>query len=115
MGNFKELSVWKKSMDIISEIYIELQNFPKDETFWLSSQIKRSAISIPSNIAEWSDRKSDWDFRRFLLIAKWSSSELETQLIIAKNLWYITEEKLEYLSQKIEEIRKMLSWLISKL
>jgi len=115
MWNFRDLKVWEKWVALVEEIYIILLWFPKEEIYWIISQIKRSAVSIPSNIAEWYERNSSKDFIRFLLISKWSCAELETQLIISNKLWYITEEILNNLLEHLIEIRKMISGLITKL
>ena len=84
----KKLDAWKFSMDLVEKVYIITKNFPPDEKFGLISQIRRAAISIPSNIAEGSARKSDKELIQFLHIALGSLSELETQLIISKRLDY---------------------------
>lgn len=96
--DFKKLLVWKKSIELVDDVYLIVWWFPSNEVFWLSSQIKRSSVSIASNIAEWNDRDSDKDFRRFLLISKWSSAELETQLILSNNLWYLSKNDLYILN-----------------
>ncbi len=98
----KELDIWKESMDLVEEIYKMIKPFPKDELYGLSSQMKRSAISIPSNIAEGAARNSRKEYIRFLHIALGSLSELETQVIISKRLNFIdTEVELLDLINKI--------------
>ena len=109
MSNFKKLLVWSKSVSFVTEIYKVLSKFPQSELYGLTSQIKRSAVSIPSNIAEGSSNRSDKEFDRFLCIALGSSFELETQLIIAFNLEFINEETHFALSEKIVEIQKMIA------
>lgn len=111
--NYKKLIVWQKSIVLVKEIYLIILNFPKNEQYWLVDQIKRSAISIPSNIAEWHERNYNNEVIRFLYIAKWSAAELETQLIIAKELWFISEDNYEKIESILIEILKMLSKLIS--
>lgn len=111
-SNYKKLEVWKKSILLCKELYLLTQGFPKLETYWLSDQIRRAVVSIPSNIAEWSGRSSSADYSRFLYMAKWSANEIETQIYIAYELWYISDIEKENLEIKIEEILKMLSWLI---
>lgn len=113
--DYKELIVWQKSMDLVEEIYILLQTFPKEEMFALTNQMKRSAVSIPSNIAEGEQRNSDKDFVKFLFIARGSNAELQTQLYIALRLGYITNEQAEKAMDLCTEIAKMLNSLISKL
>lgn len=115
MGNFKELLVWQKSVHLVTEIYSFTKSFPKEEVYSLTSQIRRSSVSIPSNIAEGHSRRSTLDYLQFLKIARGSCAELETQLIIAKNLNYLTPEEFENLSGKTSEISKMLNAIITKL
>ncbi|PTT35626.1 four helix bundle protein [Chryseobacterium sp. HMWF028] len=115
MGNYKELFVWQKSVDLITEIYIVTAAFPKEELYGLTSQIRRSSISIPSNIAEGHSRRSTNDYLQFLKIARGSSAELETQLIISKNLNYLNPENFQILIEKTSEISKMLNVVITKL
>ncbi|OPC06178.1 four helix bundle protein [Elizabethkingia ursingii] len=103
----KDLKVWQESMDLVTDIYELVQNFPAEEKYNLTSQIKRSAVSIPSNIAEGAGRKSNLEFIQFLNIASGSLSELETQLEIAIRLKFITEN--EELLKKIIFIRIMIT------
>jgi four helix bundle protein len=107
MHNYKELKLWQKSIDLVTHIYGVTRDFPSNERFGLVSQINRSAVSIPSNIAEGAGRNTDKKFVKFLAIAHASSFELETQLIISKNLDYISPEKLMELSGLIAELQKM--------
>ena len=86
MHRFKELEIWKKSRKFCSEIYSATADFPADEKFGLTNQLRRASVSIPSNIAEGSSRNSQKDFSRFLEIAIGSAYEIETQLIIASDL-----------------------------
>ena len=115
MGNFKELLVWKKSIEFVTEIYEITAAFPSEEKFGLVSQIRRSAVSIPSNIAEGNARRSSADYIQFLKIARGSGAEVETQIIISKNLGFIEEVKSEELTSKITEIMKMINGLINYL
>ena len=105
----KDLDIWKRSIQFVTEIYEITKNFPKGEMFGLTSQIRRAAISIPSNIAEGAARKNKLEFIQFLHIALGSYSELETQLIIAGNLKYLEYDKL---SSELSMIGKMLVKLI---
>lgn len=107
MHKYKELKLWQKSIDLVTRIYLTTKSFPETEKFGLISQINRSAVSIPSNIAEGAGRNSDKEFLQFLSIAHASSFELETQLIISKNLNYLSVEELELLTIQIEEVQKM--------
>ncbi len=115
MYNHKDLHVWKKSIEFVTDIYRILQVFPKSELFSLSDQLKRASISISSNIAEWSARWSTKEQLHFFYIARGSCAEIETQLIIAKNLWFINDSDFEALNEKITIIGKMLTKLISSM
>lgn len=97
MSNYKDLIVWKKSIDLTKVLYEVIWKFPNTELFWLSSQMKRAAISIPSNIAEWYWRNWILEYKQFLWISKWSSFELETQIILWKELWFINNNDFEKL------------------
>jgi four helix bundle protein len=113
--SFNELIVWQKSIELVEQIYIITRDFPKDEIYCLTNQIRRSAISIPSNIAEGQARKTTKDFLNFLSIAQGSRAELETQIIIANRLGYIEDNKAEQLFSTLTEIAKMLFSLSSTL
>lgn len=113
MSNHKDLDAWKYSIDFVSEIYEITKKFPKEEIYGLTGQLRRSAISIPSNIAEGSARQSDKEFIQFLYIAIGSLVELETQLIIAKNLSYL--ETIDSQLNKIVVIRKLITGIINYL
>lgn len=102
---YRDLDVWKKSMEIVKEIYIITKNFPDDEKYGIVVQMRRAAVSIPSNIAEGSARFSDKDTSRFLDIAIGSIAELETQLIISKDLGYI--DNIEQILEKLKHINSM--------
>ena len=115
MKDFKALIVWQKSHSITLDIYKLTATFPKHESFGLTSQIRRSALSIPSNIAEGCGRFSVKEFAQFLIIASGSSSELEYQLLLARDLDYISEIDYEPVQTKLIEIRKMLNSFIQKL
>ncbi|WP_433627271.1 four helix bundle protein [Chryseobacterium cucumeris] len=115
MANFKELLVWQRSIDFVTEIYRTTEAFPKDEIYGLTSQIRRAAVSIPSNIAEGNSRRSKPDYVQFLKISRGSCAEVETQLIISKNLKFLNENEHLKLNEKIIEISKMLNGLINSL
>jgi len=115
MANFKELLVWQRSIDFVTEIYRTKEAFPKDEIYGLISQIRRAAVSIPSNIAEGNSRRSKPDYLQFLKIARGSCAEVETQLIISKNIGFLNEDDYLKLNQQIIEISKMLNGLINSL
>ena len=102
----KDLEVWKKSMDLVEDVYKLMKQLPENEKYGLISQIKRSSISIPSNIAEGAGRASTKEFIRFLDIATGSLSELETQLLLLERLGFCSTE--ENLTEEIQTIGKML-------
>ena len=110
--SFKQLTVWQKSIRLVKEIYRVTDKFPASEMYGLVSQMRRAAISIPSNIAEGKKRKTKKDFLQFLRIADGSAAELETQIIIAKELF----PKLDFSKavSLLEEIQKMLITIIKK-
>ncbi|NQT27463.1 four helix bundle protein [candidate division KSB1 bacterium] len=115
MQNFKELRIWQLGIEIVKATYHLTRRFPKEETYALSSQMRRSAVSIPSNIAEGFKRYHNKEFKQFLYIALSSAAELETQMIIANELNYITSSELETITQQIEQLNKMAHKLIQKL
>lgn len=112
---YKELTVWKKSMELVKEIYTLTKKLPKEEMYGLSDQMRRAAVSIPSNIAEGNGRKTDVEYARFLNISRGSECELETQLYICVMLNYLTENETEKAFELLSEIGKMLNTLITKL
>lgn len=113
--NFKELIIWRKSIDLAWEVYQAVSVFPQDERFGLTSQIKRAVVSIASNIAEGSGRNSDKEFIHFLGIAKGSAYELLTQLFIADKLGLLSYDSTDGLISKIEEVQKMIHGFQEKL
>ncbi len=113
--SYKDLFIWQKSMVLVTEIYSITKTFPVAEIYGLTSQLRRSAVSIPSNIAEGYGRNSTNDYKRFLQIAVGSLYELQTQIEIAFNLKYIEEQKhIEIIDLSIE-IDKMLYSIIQKI
>jgi four helix bundle protein len=115
MRDFRELVVWQKSHVLTLKIYKASQSFPRDELYGLTSQIRRSASSIPTNIAEGCGRSSDNEFHRFLIIALGSISELEYQLILTRDLGYLPVEQYESLQAKTNEVKKITITFIRKL
>lgn len=109
MHRFKDLEIWKRSRLFCSEIYNTTSSFPESEEFGLTNQLRRASVSIPSNIAEGSPRKSNKDFSRFLEITLGSAYEIQTQLLIAFDLKFVSEKELNNLSVELEEIIKMIS------
>ena len=112
---YEELIVWQKSMDITEMIYSLVKKLPMEERYDLSSQMRRAAVSIPSNIAEGQSRNSTKEFIHFLSIARGSKAELETQLLICIRLNYLTESEVKESQNLLGEIGRMLSALIIKL
>jgi four helix bundle protein len=110
-AHYKDLLVWQKAIALVTQVYVETKGFPREETYGLTSQIRRSAISIPSNIAEGQARLTPGEFRHFLGIARGSLAELETQLIVAQKLGLLTETA-SLLSQTAE-VGRMLSGLMN--
>ena len=115
INNHEDLKVWQESMILVTRIYDITKSFPNSETYGIVSQIRRSAISIPSNIAEGAARNHKKEFIQFLYISLGSLAELETQLMISLNLNYIDMKNLEEISNSIRYIRSMLSGLIKSL
>ena len=113
ISSHKDLVVWQVSMDLVTNIYLLSKNFPSDERYGLVSQMRRCAISIPSNIAEGAGRLSSPDFKKFLYYSLGSCSELETQVMISNKIGYL-EDTSELLG-KLNYIKSMLSGLIKKL
>ena len=113
--DFKDLHVWQKSMDLAAAVYKTIKLLPKEELYVLSDQIRRAAVSVPSNIAEGQQRSATAEYKRFLNIAKGSLGELETQLLLCVRLDYLTEEQTKPIIDQISEVGKMLHGLISKL
>jgi four helix bundle protein len=112
MSDYTKLEVWQKSRALARDIYKASESFPPDEKFGLTHQIRRAVVSIPSNIAEGEGRGSGRDRRSFILIARGSAFEVETQLFLAEDLRYISSEKAIELRQRASQIARMLSGLI---
>ncbi len=113
--DFRDLDIWKKGIEIVKDIYNIVEKFSKQEFYGLVSQIQRSAVSIPSNIAEGFNRFHNKEYKQFLYIALGSCAELETQIEIASELKYINDEKKKGILEKIKHESRMLTNLIKKL
>ena len=109
--SYRDLDVWRLSIELVKDIYQVTGKFPQVEIYGLTNQLRRAAISIPSNIAEGQGRNSFKEFRQFLAIALGSLAELETQLIIAKEIGYLTSAETDRLSISLDIIRKMIKAL----
>ncbi len=113
--DYRDLLIWQKGIAIVKEVYLLTQRFPQAEIYGLSNQLRRAAVSIPSNIAEGQSRQHTAEFRQFLHLALGSLAELDTQFIIAHELSYISQENLTNVGSQIIELRKMIYSLIKKL
>jgi len=115
MKDFRNLKVWEKAHQLALALYQITNSFPREETYGLASQIRRAASSIPSNIAEGCGREGDPELARFCIIARGSASELEYELLLARDLKLIQLKDYETLSEQTVEIKRMLTVLIQKL
>jgi four helix bundle protein len=112
MKSHKDLDVWKRSVELVTMIYIVTKNFQKEEIYGLTNQIRRAAVSIPSNIAEGAARSHSKEFIQFLFISLGSISELETQITISDNLKYLQITHSSKIQNELAELRKMILGLI---
>ncbi len=115
LSGYKELIVWQKSMDLVEEIYILTKDLPKDELYGINAQMRRSAVSVPSNIAEGHSRRYTKEFIHFLAVSQGSCAELETQLLICNRLNLLEEGQTERALSLCGEIGRMLTVMSSKL
>lgn len=115
MRDFRKLSVWEKAHLLAVAVYKVTSSFPRDELYGFTSQIRRACISIPTNIAEGCGREGDTEFKRFLQISFGSASELEYQLLLAKELAFLNSKEYENLNEQVNEVKRMLSSLIQKI
>jgi four helix bundle protein len=111
---YKSLDAWNTAMELVFEIYKLIDKFPMHEKYGLSDQLRRAAVSVPSNIAEGSARNTKKEFANFLYVAQGSLSELDTQLEIARGLGYITSDEFERIQEKMDRVGKMITGLIKK-
>jgi four helix bundle protein len=112
MKSHKDLDVWKRSIEFVTLVYRITKNFPKEEIYGLTNQIRRAAVSIPSNIAEGAARNHSKEFLQFLFISLGSISELETQIIISENLKYLQNSDSLLIQNELTGLRKMIIGLI---
>ncbi len=115
MQTYKDLTVWQKSIALVTQTYLLTEGFPKSELFGLTSQIRRSAVSIPANLAEGYARKHRKEYVQFVRIAYGSGAELETHLIISKNLKLADSSQIQEIQDMLDEVMRMLNKLISSL
>ncbi len=109
--SYRELVVWQKSIELAERIYAVSKRFPKEESYGLTSQMRRAAVSVPSNIAEGAAREGTGEFLQFLSTARGSLAELETQLVLAERLGYLPTAQVRELEKMCDEISRMLSGL----
>ncbi|WP_025765263.1 four helix bundle protein [Dyadobacter tibetensis] len=114
MKKFQELIIWQRSHELTLQVYRHSKSFPPNEIYGLTSQIRRSSSSIPTNIAEGCGRDSDAELCRFMIISMGSASELEYQLILSRDLGYLNLETFESLTNELTEVKKMLNSFIQK-
>lgn len=113
--SYKDLIAWQKSIDLVTRVYRCTKGFPKDEAYGLTSQVRRAAVSVPSNIAEGQGRLTTGEFRQFLGHARGSLHELQTQLVIARNLGYLSDAKTEELMECSVEVDRVVNGLLTAL
>lgn len=113
--SYRDLKVWRKGIDLAKAVYAMTGKFPKYEIYGLADQLRRSGVSVPSNIAEGQARQHTGEFRQFLHVALGSAAELDTQVVLAFELGYITNQEAEDIQERIVEIRKMTYALIAHL
>jgi len=113
--NYRDLIVWQDAIKIAKMVYKLVEKFPKHENYALADQLRRAAVSVPSNIAEGQARKAPGDFRRFLHIALGSLAEVDTQLILAQEFGYLSKEDIDPMDEHIQSLRKKLYALINSL
>ena len=113
--SFKDLEIWRKGIKLVEDVYVATKTFPKEELYGLTSQMRRSAVSVPSNISEGFARFHNKEYRQFLYMSLGSCAELTTHTIIASRLGYIRKDAANAMAQEIEEISKMTMGLIKKL
>lgn len=115
LKSYKELVVWQKAVELVAEVYAATAQFPREEIFGLTSQLRRSAVSVPSNIAEGQGRATKGEFVQFLANARGSICELETQILIARKLGYLSPEGEQILASRTTEVARILNGLQTSL
>ena len=115
LKKYQQLIAWQKAIDLVSDVYSLTSAFPRDEIYGLTSQLRRAAVSIPSNIAEGQGRATKGEFIQFLCHARGSLYEVETQIVIGRNLGYLTLEQQQSISEALGELARILNGLIASL
>lgn len=113
--SYRDLIVWQKAIELVTEIYRATESLPDTERFGLTAQLRRAAVSVPSNVAEGQGRQSTGEFKQFLGHARGSLLEVETQIFIAGNLGYLSQEQCNRLHKRTEELGRILNGLLSSL
>ena len=113
--SYRDLKIWQKGIELVKNVYALTHEFPNHETYALADQLRRSSVSVPSNIAEGQARQHTGEFRQFLYMALGSAAEVDTQITIAHELGYVTELEALDIQQRVTEIRKMTYTLIAHL
>ena len=113
MATYRDLVAWQKGIELVTAIYRATQVFPREEMYGLTSQLRRAAVSVPSNIAEGQARYSHHEFQHFLRTARGSLAEVETQLVIARNLEYLPETAMQELMKSTAELGRILNGLVA--
>jgi four helix bundle protein len=111
---YRQLEAWKRAYELNKTLHNTLKKFPKEEQFALTDQIRRAWLSIISNIAEWHGRSGNAEYNHFMNMARWSAMEIETQILLAKDFWYIPENEEQEIQNLISEIIRMLYGMIKK-
>jgi len=114
INSYKQLKIWQAGIELVKNVYELTKNFPREEAYGLSSQLRRASVSVPSNIAEGFKRNHNKEFAQFLHVAIGSVAELETQVIIAHEIGFIKKSDLENITEKIDHISRMISSLLKK-
>ncbi len=115
LKSYRELGVWQKSVSLTKQVYLLTRDFPANELYGLTSQIRRASVSIPSNIAEGKSRRHSKEFMQFLYVALGSLGEVDTQLVLACELGFLSKDEFNRIEPNIQEIRRMLYGLIDSL
>lgn len=113
--DYRDLIAWQKSIELVKSVYALTRKFPKAETYSLADQLQRAAISVPSNIAEGQSRQHGAEFRQFLHIALGSTAEVDTQIVIAEQLGYITKTEQDAVYLQLCEVRRLIRGLVSSI
>lgn len=113
--SYRDLMIWRKGIDLVKDVYALISKFPKHENYALADQLRRSAVSVPSNIAEGQARQHTKEFRQYLYAALGSAAEVDTQFVIACELGYVSEQEAARIAERVGELRRMTYTLISRL